>query len=305
MYRFYLYSKNVQAIKKHNSDPDRTHEAAPNQFTDQTWEEIQASYLTLQPPSDKPSPDIKRHLKEQPDENLADLQKDEPAQSDNIETQAAAVCVPAANPFTWSNITTTNPYPAPVKNQGNCGSCYAFAATQAMTTALSIQKKVNFTVSPQQVVDCDQYDSGCNGGWPTQVFSFAQSAHLMNLGTYPYKAVQGSCKSSSTGYKVSTFGTTTVGSCAAMLVQIAKSPMAVAIYASMSFMSYSTGVFKDSTCPAGSVNHAVYLVGVDSCNNWIIQNSWDVTWGIKGFAKMAANNTCGICNNGGMYVTMA
>jgi len=214
-----------------------------------------------------------------------------------------AACVPAANPFTWSNATTSNPFPAVVRDQGGCGSCYAFAATQAMTTAISIQKKVNFTVSPQQVLDCDTYDAGCNGGWPSNVYIFAKAVNLIDIVSYPYGAAKGTtCKTATTGYKVSYYNVTNA-TCAAILAQVAKSPMAVVIYVGAALASYSSGIFSDSNC-SYAVNHAVYLVGVDSCNNWIIQNSWGPKWGLNGFFRMAANNTCSICNYGGMSVTM-
>jgi len=177
-----------------------------------------------------------------------------------------------------------------------------------MTTALSIQKKVNFTVSPQQVIDCDTYDLGCLGGWPSNVFIYAKNYNvtLLSISTYPYVAVNTSCKSStlgSTGYKVSSYSIT-AATCAAILAQIVNSPMAVAIYVSPYLASYKSGVFYDSNC-TGAVNHAVYLVGVDSCNNWIIQNSWGTGWGLNGMFRMTANNTCNICAHGGMSVTMA
>lgn len=80
--------------------------------------------------------------------------------------------------------------------------------------------------------------------------------------------------------------------------------MVVIISVSSAFVSYASGVLDIVKCPARSLNHAIYLVGVDNCNNWIIQNSWGLTWGTKGFGRLAPNNTCNICLAGGTYTTM-
>jgi len=180
---------------------------------------------------------------------------------------------------------------------------------------VSIQKKINFTFSPQQVVDCDPSNYGCNGGWPPYVLKYAKTQAIANNTKYPYTwdtylfGVSGTCANLSGPYKVSTYtttasSTTAANNCPALLRQVAKTPMVVVIAASNAFMYYSSGVLDISTCPANAINHAVYLVGVDNCNNWIIQNSWGVWWGINGFAKLAPNNTCNICRYGGTYTTM-
>jgi len=95
-------------------------------------------------------------------------------------------CVPDPNPLGWHNVTTSNPYPAPIQDQGNCGSCYAFTATELMYTLVSIQKQKSFHFSPQQIVDCDNDDLGCNGGWPGTVLDYASNAYVANIETYPY-----------------------------------------------------------------------------------------------------------------------
>jgi len=89
--------------------------------------------------------------------------------------------------------------------------------------------------------------------------------------------------------------------CGAMLTQIKKSPMTVVLDAT-DLKGYKSGVLNSNRT---SINHAVLLVGVDSCNNWIIQNSWGAGWGQAGFATLAAGNTANICYYGGLYTTMA
>jgi len=174
-----------------------------------------------------------------------------------------------------------------------------------MSTQISIQKKVSFVFSAQQIVDCDTYDGGCNGGWPSNVFDYATYNYVTNNATYPYTAKQtGSCnsnavKSANAPYKVATYRIVPYN-CASMLLQIKKTPMVVALDGK-ALKSYKSGIFNGN---ATAVSHAVLLVGVDSCDNWIIQNSWGATWGDKGYARLQKGNTLLICNYGGWNVTM-
>jgi len=180
-----------------------------------------------------------------------------------------------------------------------------------MSTMISIQKLANFTFSPQQIVDCDTYDNGCGGGWPTNVFIYARSVYIANLTIYPYSGVRSTCRATSTSttikgpYRVLNYTYTNTGNnvtnCAALLAKIQKSPMVVGLDATDLFGYKSGALNSTKTNP----NHAVLLVGVDSCNNWIIQNSWGTTWGLSGLARLTPGNSAGICICGGWNVTMA
>ena len=84
-----------------------------------------------------------------------------------------------------------------VKNQGACGSCYAFSALNAIESAIAIKTGKLHNLSEQQVVDCTRgYGNyGCSGGWMNNVFSYAMNTHLMNETTYPYTGKQSiTCK---------------------------------------------------------------------------------------------------------------
>lgn len=80
----------------------------------------------------------------------------------------------------------------PVQNQGQCGSCWAFSAAGAIEAALR-KKNNKAIVSPQQIVDCDKNDNGCQGGWPTKGLQYAQENGITDMEEYPYVAYQGTC----------------------------------------------------------------------------------------------------------------
>lgn len=174
-----------------------------------------------------------------------------------------------------------------------------------MNTQISIQKKLSFAFSPQQIVDCDTVDGGCNGGWPGNVFAYASKVYLVNNATYPYIAKSSTCQfnqtvaSANAPYKVAISGTTQA-TCAALLAQIKKSPLVVALDGGP-LQLYKSGIYSGN---GTSVTHAVLLVGVDSCSNWIIQNSWGATWGENGYARLQTGNTLLICKYGGFLASM-
>lgn len=133
MYRAYVYNKNVQQINLHNSDPTRTFEQGVNQFTDLTQEEFAATLLTVLPPPESI-------------EVTSQLTTEEEGGEEGQEEELPVVGVTAVD---HTVAKPTNPYPAAVRNQGSCGSCYAFATLSEMTMSTSMQKRVAVIYSPQ------------------------------------------------------------------------------------------------------------------------------------------------------------
>lgn len=197
----------------------------------------------------------------------------------------------------------------PVKDQKQCGSCWAFSATGAMEGVFA-QKTGKLTAfSEQQLVDCsDEYgNQGCNGGWPYQAIEYIQNfGGIATESSYPYKGVDSTCKSKITVVPDSkTSGFENIKDENDMETAATGRPISVAIGVNTNFQLYQSGIY-DSSC-AFSLNHAVLVVGYGSENGedyWIVKNSWGSSWGEKGYIRMLkGKNQCGIAKKA-MYPTM-
>lgn len=182
-----------------------------------------------------------------------------------------------------------------VKNQGSCGSCWAFSATGAIES-FYLFKGQSVTCSEQMLVDCSRSygNQGCNGGWPSNALKYVAAKGLASSSAYPYTGKDGSCKSVSASIKIS--GQKSFSGCSALSSGINSHPISVAVDAT-NWSNYKSGVF--SNCKT-SLNHAVLLVGVTS-GNWKIKNSWGTGWGESGYIRMSSGNTCGVCGHAGVY----
>ena len=190
---------------------------------------------------------------------------------------------------------TTQGKVSPVKNQGSCGSCWAFSAVGSCES-FALMKGQNSILSEQQLVDCSgSYGNhGCNGGWPSAALRYVKDKGIQSSSAYPYTAGAGRCKMDGGNFKISSVGS--AKGCTALQNGINSRPMSVCVDAS-NWSRYSSGVF--SNC-ASQINHAVLLVGIVN-NTWKIKNSWGSGWGEKGFIRLANGNTCGVCNIEGVW----
>ncbi|KAH8405046.1 hypothetical protein KR222_005636, partial [Zaprionus bogoriensis] len=198
----------------------------------------------------------------------------------------------------------------PVKNQGQCGSCWAFSTTAVLESHHIIKTQQQVSLSEQNLVDCTSgapyYNYGCNGGWPSAALRYIKNNGGINTeAAYPYEGVDGSCRfvQNKVGAKVSATATVEDGNESALAVVIAETgPVSVCIDASL-FQHYSSGVFNQPSCP-GNINHAVVVVGYGSDNTggdfWLVKNSWGDTWGENGYIRMARNknNQCRVASFG-------
>jgi len=183
-----------------------------------------------------------------------------------------------------------------VKDQGSCGSCWTFSATGGMEGAYFRATGNLKSFSEQQLVDCDTYSSGCNGGSHYGAYGYYLSHKAEKEADYPYTAKDGSCHySSSKGVWSNTKRTNvTHGSSSALLSAIAHTPTSVSVNASSSvFRNYSTGIVTSSTCGT-STNHAILAVGYGS-NYYLVKNSWGKSWGDAGYIKIGIADGVGIC----------
>jgi C1A family cysteine protease len=187
-----------------------------------------------------------------------------------------------------------------VRDQGSCGSCWAFGTVGVMESAILIQSGQSVNLSEQFLVSCNRNGWGCDGGW------WAHDYHINTLGSQqsvpgavleadmPYTATNGTCRTiSNHPYKLTNWYTI-AGYTVPSVDQIknaisAYGPVAAAICTGPAFSNYRTGVFSTneaSTCPSG-VNHAIVLTGWDDATqSWVLRNSWGAGWGEAGYMRI-------------------
>lgn len=179
----------------------------------------------------------------------------------------------------------------PVKNQGSCGSCWAFSTTGGLEGLSKTAYDDLQSFSEQQLVDCSSSygNQGCNGGLMTNSFKFVHDHGIVHESEYAYKGTQGKCTATSGNFTIS--GYTEITNCNDLANAIVTRVVSVAVDAT-NWSTYKGGVFTNC---ATRLNHGVTLVGMTD-QFWVVKNSWGTTWGETGYIRVARGNTCGICN---------
>jgi len=198
-----------------------------------------------------------------------------------------------------------------VKNQGMCGSCWAFSATGSLEGQHVRQTGQLVSLSEQNLVDCSKKygNEGCNGGIMDNAFQYIKDNRGIDKElTYPYKAKTGrKClfKRNDVGATDTGFFDVAEGDEEKLKVAVAtQGPVSVAIDAGhRTFQLYTHGVYFEKECDPESLDHGVLVVGYgtdpEQGDYWIVKNSWGPHWGEKGYIRMARNrnNNCGIASH--------
>jgi hypothetical protein len=262
--RFEIFKTNVDIIEDVNSK-NLSYMLGINQFADMTADEVASQYTGLK----------------KPDKVWGDLPY---LGRDTYSGNELAAAVD------WS----TKGAVTPVKNQGQCGSCWSFSTTGSLEGAWEIATGKLVSLSEQQFVDCDKVDQACNGGLMDNAFKFAEKNALCTEASYAYKGTKGTCAASSCSVGIPKGGIVGFKDVSAddenaLMEAITKNPVSIAIEADKpSFQMYKTGVLT-KLCGT-TLDHGVLAVGYGtegSQKYWKVKNSWGATWGENGYIRLA------------------
>lgn len=208
------------------------------------------------------------------------------------------VAVPQTLDWRTQNMVT------PVKDQGQCGSCWAFSTVENIESMYCMKNKIDCTtfapLSPQEIVDCDTTDQGCDGGDPPTAYAFVmQEGGLEDDSDYPYTAADGTCAFQANLVKVTItnwqYVTTNSDEPTMQNNLVSWGPLSICVDAEP-WQDYTSGIMMASDC-SNSLDHCVQLVGYDMTNStpfWIVRNSWGLDWGENGYIRLQyGQDTCG------------
>jgi C1A family cysteine protease len=271
LYRFGLFVKNMEISKKLNETPGNKAQYGMTQFSDLSTEEFRSTYLTY---------------------------KSSNRTRDVTPSMGAGATPPCSINWTQKGATT------PIYNQGQCGSCWAFSATEQIETMFYLGGQGALTqLSMQQIVSCDTTCDGCNGGEPYLAYRYVQSAGgIETYANYPYSSgngVTGSCKFDGNVFanvaSWSYVSQSASGETAMANAVCNTSPLSICVDAS-TWQNYRGGIVT-SNCGT-QLDHCVQAVGLVQSGSppyWIVRNQWGVTWGEQGYIYLEYGvDMCGL-----------
>ncbi|KAK7342471.1 hypothetical protein VNO80_25425 [Phaseolus coccineus] len=276
--RFRIFKENVNYIEAFNNAANKPYQLGTNQFADLTNEEFVAGRNRF-----------KGHM-------CSSILRTTNFKYENV------TAIPSTVDWRQKGAVT------PVKDQGQCGCCWAFSAVAATEGIHALTSGKLISLSEQELVDCDTkgVDQGCEGGFMDDAFKFIIKNHGINTEVnYPYKGVDGKCNAKAEAVDAATitgYEDVPVNNESALEKAVGSQPVSVAIDASGSdFQFYKSGVFSGSC--GTELDHGVTAVGYgvsdDGRKYWLVKNSWGTEWGEEGYIRMqrgvaAKEGLCGI-----------
>lgn len=186
-----------------------------------------------------------------------------------------------------------------IKNQGSCGSCWAFSTTGSLEGQNFIKNNQLISFSEQELVDCskDEGNLGCDGGLMDYGFTYVESKGICKEADYPYKGTDGTCKTTCTPALSTISGYKDVKNEADLETAVSNvGPVSVAVDANIKWQLYNGGIMSKELCNPKKLDHGVLAVGYDNNDMyWKVKNSWGESWGESGYIRLAkGSDTCGI-----------
>ncbi|CAD8118055.1 unnamed protein product [Paramecium sonneborni] len=257
IFRMEIYNQNKKMIEEHNQREDSSYQMGENKFMVLSSEEF--LYLYNQ--------QIGEFFEVKKNDTIPEIKKDILAAVD------------------WRNYSK-------VKDQGTCNSGYAFSVSNQIEAWFAISKKqYGIMPSVQQIVSCSSLNAGCAGGQNNFAFQYVKEAGLVSTFDFPYDPYFAMCNIPKKPYIfIDDFEWVGLEE-KYVKFYLNSQPISTSVNVEK-WQFYKSGIFSD--CISTRQNHYVLIVGYDSNNNWIIQNSWGEGWGENGHIRLSPGNTCGL-----------
>ena len=268
-FRFSIFSANYQRIQTFNSNPNKTHFLALNNFSDLTRDELT------------------KYTRGHKHGRLLHS-----ARPMNLQTDAT----PLPTSIDWRTLNAVTP----IKNQGDCGACWAFSTIVGLEGLYALKNGTLKTFSEQNLIDCSTNgpNTGCAGGDPEAGYDYIRMIGVEYDSDYPFIAADEKCHKdlSLPRYQIKGYVQVTANDSDQLAAAVAKQPVSICIDGEdPDFLSYKGGIYTSSVCTT-DLGHCLAIVGYGSENGvdyWIVKNSYGTSWGENGYVRMIKQSGTG------------